>query len=347
MMPQAPTPVAPTRPRLGFSIESLVGCGEEKRRSVSPPSVPGHTKLPESPPHHHPSRDIPALNLSREFFLVREQQLREQLRDQFIKEHLLRVQQAKETRDAQQQQHHHQQSLLTSPLTSPIRSHSPVGGLIPTDEDKKTTTSSSSTPPTSPVTLPPQPGFLPGSGIALPPQLLPLGAPNMPPHLPTPLMHHPLLSPGQVPQLGTPLPPAPGPRDYPLYPWLLSRHGRIFPPGFPVGHDFPTFLLPFRKPKRIRTAFSPSQLLKLEQAFEKNQYVVGAERKQLAQSLNLSETQVKVWFQNRRTKHKRQQQEGEGEGDGKSDSKQGDEEGLVLEHEEDEELDVENEGEVH
>ncbi|GFT04604.1 homeotic protein empty spiracle, partial [Nephila pilipes] len=72
------------------------------------------------------------------------------------------------------------------------------------------------------------------------------------------------------------------------------------------------FLLhPFRKPKRIRTAFSPSQLLKLEHAFEKNHYVVGAERKQLAQSLSLTETQVKVWFQNRRTKHKRQKQEEE------------------------------------
>lgn len=55
----------------------------------------------------------------------------------------------------------------------------------------------------------------------------------------------------------------------------------------------PEFLLPFRKPKRIRTAFSPSQLLKLEQAFEKNQYVVGAERKELAKTLNLSETQVR------------------------------------------------------
>ena len=33
-----------------------------------------------------------------------------------------------------------------------------------------------------------------------------------------------------------------------------------------------------RKPKRIRTAFSPSQLLRLERAFEKNHYVVGAER---------------------------------------------------------------------
>ncbi|KAJ9580054.1 hypothetical protein L9F63_004291, partial [Diploptera punctata] len=57
--------------------------------------------------------------------------------------------------------------------------------------------------------------------------------------------------------------------------------------------DIPGFLLqPFRKPKRIRTAFSPSQLLKLEHAFEKNHYVVGAERKQLAQSLSLTETQV-------------------------------------------------------
>uniref|UniRef100_A0A1B0CFF8 Homeobox domain-containing protein n=3 Tax=Lutzomyia longipalpis TaxID=7200 RepID=A0A1B0CFF8_LUTLO len=70
------------------------------------------------------------------------------------------------------------------------------------------------------------------------------------------------------------------------------------------------FLLqPFRKPKRVRTAFSPSQLLKLEHAFESNHYVVGAERKTLAQALSLTETQVKVWFQNRRTKHKRMQQE--------------------------------------
>ncbi|XP_063431505.1 homeobox protein EMX1-like [Mytilus trossulus] len=60
-----------------------------------------------------------------------------------------------------------------------------------------------------------------------------------------------------------------------------------------------------RKPKRMRTAFSPSQLLRLEHAFENNHYVVGQERKQLAVGLALTETQVKVWFQNRRTKHKR------------------------------------------
>lgn len=52
----------------------------------------------------------------------------------------------------------------------------------------------------------------------------------------------------------------------------------------------------FRKPKRIRTAFTPSQLLKLESAFESNHYVVGQERKELAKSLNLSETQVSNSF---------------------------------------------------
>ncbi|GMT26469.1 hypothetical protein PFISCL1PPCAC_28390, partial [Pristionchus fissidentatus] len=65
------------------------------------------------------------------------------------------------------------------------------------------------------------------------------------------------------------------------------------------------FLQPFRKHKRIRTAFSPAQLVQLEKAFLANHYVVGTERKQLASRLSLSETQVKVWFQNRRTKHKR------------------------------------------
>lgn len=60
-----------------------------------------------------------------------------------------------------------------------------------------------------------------------------------------------------------------------------------------------------RKGKRIRTAFTASQLIQLEKIFEKNQYVVGTDRKQLAKELGLTETQIKVWFQNRRTKFKR------------------------------------------
>ncbi|GIY55484.1 homeotic protein empty spiracles [Caerostris darwini] len=56
--------------------------------------------------------------------------------------------------------------------------------------------------------------------------------------------------------------------------------------------DIPGYLLPpFRKAKRIRTAFSASQLMKLEGAFDKNHYVTGNERKQLAENLGLTETQ--------------------------------------------------------
>ncbi|XP_061580832.1 empty spiracles homeobox 3 [Cololabis saira] len=98
-----------------------------------------------------------------------------------------------------------------------------------------------------------------------------------------------------------------------FHPWVLRS--RFLGPGFTGEDSSPDSLLlhgPFsRKPKRIRTAFSPSQLLRLERAFEKNHYVVGAERKQLASGLCLTETQVKVWFQNRRTKHKRQKLEEE------------------------------------
>ncbi len=56
----------------------------------------------------------------------------------------------------------------------------------------------------------------------------------------------------------------------------------------------------FRKPKRVRTAFTPSQLLKLENAFEKNHYVVGQERKELARHLNLTETQVSHQLEKRK-----------------------------------------------
>ncbi|ESO96955.1 hypothetical protein LOTGIDRAFT_79090, partial [Lottia gigantea] len=59
------------------------------------------------------------------------------------------------------------------------------------------------------------------------------------------------------------------------------------------------------RPKRARTLFSGDQLDILEREFHQNQYLVGKERTDLARRLMLSETQVKVWFQNRRTKYKR------------------------------------------
>uniref|UniRef100_A0A0N5A0G4 Homeobox domain-containing protein n=1 Tax=Parastrongyloides trichosuri TaxID=131310 RepID=A0A0N5A0G4_PARTI len=59
------------------------------------------------------------------------------------------------------------------------------------------------------------------------------------------------------------------------------------------------------RPKRPRTTFSTTQLKTLEYEFDKNPYLVGSDRIFLAKKLNLTETQVKVWFQNRRTKCKR------------------------------------------
>ncbi|KAG8231835.1 hypothetical protein J437_LFUL008606 [Ladona fulva] len=60
------------------------------------------------------------------------------------------------------------------------------------------------------------------------------------------------------------------------------------------------------KTKRVRTIFTPEQLERLEAEFERQQYMVGPERLYLASALQLTEAQVKVWFQNRRIKWRKQ-----------------------------------------
>ncbi|OQR67070.1 brain-specific homeobox protein-like [Tropilaelaps mercedesae] len=61
-----------------------------------------------------------------------------------------------------------------------------------------------------------------------------------------------------------------------------------------------------KKPRRRRTAFTQAQLAYLERRFRAQKYLSVADRGQVAETLNLSETQVKTWYQNRRTKWKRQ-----------------------------------------
>uniref|UniRef100_A0A1B6DCW8 Homeobox domain-containing protein n=1 Tax=Clastoptera arizonana TaxID=38151 RepID=A0A1B6DCW8_9HEMI len=57
--------------------------------------------------------------------------------------------------------------------------------------------------------------------------------------------------------------------------------------------------------KRPRTAFTNAQIKSLEEEFERSKYLSVNKRLQLSKSLLLSETQIKIWFQNRRTKWKR------------------------------------------
>ncbi|XP_049712321.1 homeobox protein notochord [Elephas maximus indicus] len=59
--------------------------------------------------------------------------------------------------------------------------------------------------------------------------------------------------------------------------------------------------------KRVRTMFNLEQLVELEKVFSKQHNLVGKKRAQLAARLNLTENQVRVWFQNRRVKYQKQQ----------------------------------------
>ena len=58
-----------------------------------------------------------------------------------------------------------------------------------------------------------------------------------------------------------------------------------------------------KRPGRMR--FTPSQIQALEKRFQKQHYLLPADRKFLAKSLHMTERQVKTWFQNKRAQYKR------------------------------------------
>ncbi|KAL5253773.1 hypothetical protein ACHWQZ_G013517 [Mnemiopsis leidyi] len=60
-----------------------------------------------------------------------------------------------------------------------------------------------------------------------------------------------------------------------------------------------------RKERRPRTVFTGSQLLALESVYQSQRLLCRCERARLAGALALTPAQVKVWFQNRRTKSRR------------------------------------------
>lgn len=118
--------------------------------------------------------------------------------------------------------------------------------------------------------------------------------PNLPPphHLPQPSSpahsahsHLPLLSP-QHPRASEP-----SPSQTPLSISSESDAERSTPR--------------LKKPRRSRTIFTELQLMGLEKKFQKQKYLSTPDRLDLAQSLGLTQLQVKTWYQNRRMKWKK------------------------------------------
>ncbi|CAN8000238.1 unnamed protein product, partial [Ixodes hexagonus] len=83
--------------------------------------------------------------------------------------------------------------------------------------------------------------------------------------------------------------------------WLQCS--RYKPPKLPRRRDLPKRRYLGRNP---RIPFTGAQVSALEAQFLVNRYLSGTQVHSIANSLGLTETRVKIWFQNRRAREKRE-----------------------------------------
>ncbi|XP_060624696.2 hematopoietically-expressed homeobox protein HHEX [Anolis sagrei] len=98
----------------------------------------------------------------------------------------------------------------------------------------------------------------------------------------------------------------------PLYPFPRPDYAHALIRHDPLGKPllWGSFMQrPLHKRKGGQVRFSNDQTVELEKKFETQKYLSPPERKRLAKMLQLSERQVKTWFQNRRAKWRRLKQE--------------------------------------
>jgi hypothetical protein len=94
------------------------------------------------------------------------------------------------------------------------------------------------------------------------------------------------------------------PSQYDMYQSAAAASSMMVDPLKSAYHPFA-----FAPKRKRRVLFSQQQVMELEKRFDKNRYLNAQDRDQLAHALNLSSTQVKIWFQNHRYKTKKASKE--------------------------------------